>query len=88
MFPFSFHLFCFLAFLIDTDIVTAVGWSTDGQLMSCSDDKTLVAWGADGESKGKVSNTSAFVTRLDWFPGTGKQAPDIFAVSCAGSLQV
>ena len=56
----------------DNEIVTAVAWSPDGQLLSCSDDKSIGKWSADGESVGKIS-IDVFVTCISWFPATGKQ---------------
>lgn len=65
------------------DIASAVTWSPDCQLISCSDDKVLAKWGADGSSSGKITNITAYSTDVHWFPGSGKQAPDMFALSCA-----
>ena len=65
------------------DIASAVTWSPDCQLISCSDDKVLGKWGADGSSSGKITTVSAYATDIHWFPGSGKQAPDMFALSCA-----
>lgn len=63
------------------EIVSAVAWAPDGQLLSCSDDKHVCRWSADGEMLGKFS-IGVFVTSMSWFPSTGKQAPENFAVSC------
>jgi WD40 repeat protein len=49
-----------------------VAWSPDGQLLSCSDDKVICKWGADGDLLGKIP-IGIFVTGLSWFPATGKQ---------------
>lgn len=65
-----------------SEVCTAVAWSPDSQLMSCSDDKVLCRWGADGESLGKVTTLSVFTTSISWCPATGKQAADLVAVSC------
>ena len=64
------------------EICTAVSWSPDSQLLSCSDDKVLCKWGADGESMGKVTTLAAFATSISWCPSSGKQAPDLVAMSC------
>mmetsp|Transcript_19257 Transcript_19257/g.42924 ORF Transcript_19257/g.42924 Transcript_19257/m.42924 type:complete len:770 (+) Transcript_19257:82-2391(+) len=64
-----------------TEIVAAVAWSPDGQLLSCSDDKVICKWGADGDMLGKFP-IGVFATCISWFPATGKQAPDTFALSC------
>ncbi len=62
--------------------MTAVVWSPDGQLFSCSDDKNIIRWSADGEKLGSFSANGLFVTWVAWFPSAGKQVPDTFAVSC------
>jgi intraflagellar transport protein 80 len=62
--------------------VSAVAWTPDGQLLSCSDDKNVCRWGADGENLGKFP-VGVFATSISWFPSTGKQAPDNFAMSCS-----
>ncbi len=66
-----------------SDISSAASWSPDSQLVTCGDDKVLAKWGADGSSAGKITSIQAFATDVHWFPGTGKQAPDMFALSCA-----
>jgi intraflagellar transport protein 80 len=78
---------CF--FIIDTDIVTAVVWTPDGQLITCSDDKDIIQWTADGEKPTKITSlNNLFVTCIAWFPatgggGSGKQLiPDTFAIAC------
>lgn len=63
------------------DIVTAVAWSPDNQLLSCSDDKIIGKWGADGEKLGVISNVNVFASAISWLP-SGKQASDTFAISC------
>lgn len=58
---------------LDTDIVPAVVWTPDGQLISCGDDKLVYRWSADGEKLGKITTLNVFVTWMSWFPATGKQ---------------
>ena len=71
------------SFAIDSDITTSVSWTPDNQLVSCSDDKTMAKWNSDGDSSGKLGTlSSVYSTSISWFPATGKQAPDIFALSC------
>jgi len=60
-----------------------VAWSPDCQLLSCSDDKVICKWGADGESTGKITTINAFITSVSFFPSSGKQSPDTFAISCS-----
>jgi intraflagellar transport protein 80 len=58
----------------DHDIVTAVAWTPDCQLFSCSDDKVIWKWTADGESAGKVTSfDNLFITNISWIPPVGKQ---------------
>eukprot|EP01038_Epipyxis_sp_PR26KG_P012029 gene12029-16102_t len=68
-----------------SEIVTAVTWSPDSQLLSCSDDKIICKWGADGEKLGivPIKELNIFITSICWFPTAGvKQTMDTFAVSC------
>ena len=65
------------------EICTSIAWSPDSQLLSCSDDKVLCKWGADGESLGKVATLTAYATSISWCPAVGKQAPDLVALSCS-----
>ena len=70
-----------------TDIATAVAWSTDCQLFSCSDDKTITKWTAEGECSGKITlDPKTFITSISWLPsgsgGGSKQASETFAISC------
>jgi len=36
-------------------MVTAVGWSSNNELLSVGDDKAIHRWAMDGESMGKVT---------------------------------
>lgn len=65
-----------------TDIANGVVWSPDSQLLSCSDDKIICRWSADGEMLGKITSIGTYCTSLSWFPTAGKQVSDNFAVSC------
>jgi len=56
-----------------SDIATSVAWNVDNQLFSCSDDKTICKWTADGEAVGKIESIQSYITNIDCFPGTGKQ---------------
>lgn len=67
---------------VDTDVVSAVAWSPDCQLISCADDKILCKWGPDGDMLGKITTVASYVTSISWLPAVGKQAPDMMAVSC------
>lgn len=45
--------------------------------------QVIVKWGADGEKVGNnITSVNIFITSLTWFPSTGKQTPDSFAISC------
>ena len=47
--PYSFHVA-----VADEDMVTAVGWSANNELMSVGDDHVIQRWAMDGEPQGKV----------------------------------
>lgn len=57
---------------LDTEIATAVAWSSDCQLLSASDDKGLCRWTSDAEKIGSIK-AEIFVTCAGWFPSTSKQ---------------
>jgi intraflagellar transport protein 80 len=60
-----------------------VAWTPDGQLFSCSDDKTIWKWTADGESVGKVTSfDNLFITNISWIPPVGKQVRQSCRSSC------
>ena len=66
-----------------TEIATAVAWSPDCQLFSCSDDKTIVKWSAEGDQTGKINlAANVFVSSISWLPTAGKQGAEMFALSC------
>jgi WD40 repeat protein len=58
---------------VDTDVVSAVAWSPDCQLISCADDKVLCKWGPDGDMLGKITTVASYVTSISWLPVVGKQ---------------
>ena len=60
---------------IDADMVTAVAWAPDSQLVSCSDDKSLGRWTAEGAAAGARIGVDVFVAHVSWFPSVGKQVP-------------
>lgn len=62
-----------LHFFVDSEISNGVVWSPDSTLLSCSDDKVICRWSADGELLGKISSVPHFCTSLSWFPAAGKQ---------------
>lgn len=66
--------------LLDSDIATAVAWSPDSQLFSCSDDKEICKWSAEGEAAGKFSVNNVYISSISWFPTLGKQVN--FAYPC------
>ena len=51
-----------------TDIVTDIAWTSDGQLLSCSDDKDIKRWGADGFSGGKLLTLPAYPSSMSFNP--------------------
>ena len=72
---------CTLVFL-DTDVVSAVAWSPDCQLMSCADDKVLCKWGPDGDMLGKITSLTAYATSISWLPAVGKQVIFVYDLFC------
>jgi WD40 repeat protein len=46
-------------FIIDEDMVTAVGWSSNNELLSVGDDHTIQKWAMDGEPVDKVWTLAA-----------------------------
>ena len=73
MYPHYTPSFLASTYFPDSEICSAVAWSPDGQLLSCSDDKTLWKWSADGEKVGKIPSLNFFATNVSWFPASGKQ---------------
>ncbi|KAG7389692.1 Intraflagellar transport protein 80 [Phytophthora pseudosyringae] len=65
-----------------TEIVTACCWTPESDVITCSDDNSIVRWRMDGEVAGAVTKMDAFVTSVHWVPSVGKQSADTFAVSC------
>lgn len=65
-----------------SDISTAVTWTPDNQLISCSDDKVLCRWASDGEVVNKITSITTFITGISWLPVVGKQSTDTFVISC------
>ncbi|KAH9277413.1 hypothetical protein BASA83_000284 [Batrachochytrium salamandrivorans] len=75
-----------MAFLIkDTDIVTCVGWSSNSELYSVSDDRQIMRWSSDGECMGVLTTFEpvvakgvlhgelplpTYITDMHWFPTT------------------
>ena len=72
--------------IADSDIATAVSWSSEGQLFSCSDDKDIKRWLADGTCQGKVATLNAYPSSLSWYPSAGKQVTHIITIYCILSL--
>ncbi|RHY30362.1 hypothetical protein DYB32_004381 [Aphanomyces invadans] len=65
-----------------TEIVTACCWTPENDVITCSDDNTIVRWRMDGEVVGKVASVDTFVTSVDWVPSVGKQGADMFVIAC------
>jgi len=63
-------------------MVTAVAWAPDSQLVSCSDDKSLCKWSAEGEHVGNKITIDVYISHISWFPTVGKQSADMFAAAC------
>lgn len=58
---------------IDSEVATALAWSPDCQLITCSDDKSIIKWTTDGTSQGKIAAIDIFITGISWYPTSGKQ---------------
>ncbi|KDO33773.1 hypothetical protein SPRG_01653 [Saprolegnia parasitica CBS 223.65] len=72
-----------------TEIVTACCWTPENDVVTCSDDNTIVRWRMDGEVVGKIASTDHFVTSVDWIPSVGKQGGDLFVIGCTdGSFRL
>ncbi|KAF0693598.1 Aste57867_15463 [Aphanomyces stellatus] len=65
-----------------TEIVTACCWTPENDVITCSDDSSIVRWRMDGEVVGKVASPETFVTAVDWVPSVGKQGADMFVIAC------
>ncbi|OQR84934.1 intraflagellar Transport protein 80 [Achlya hypogyna] len=65
-----------------TEIVTACCWTPENDVVTCSDDNTVVRWRMDGEVIGKIATTENFVTSVDWIPSVGKSGGDLFVLAC------
>ena len=66
-----------------SDIATAVTWSPDCQLFSCSDDKSISRWSSEAEHLGKISLPNVYASAISWLPnGASKQGAEMFAISC------
>ncbi|KAJ3314721.1 Intraflagellar transport protein 80 [Boothiomyces sp. JEL0838] len=82
-----------LTVILDSDVVSCVGWTSNNELYSISDDKKINRWSGDGDLLGLVTkfdpsskaNESANVcaTQLQWLPsapGKGQTIADMFVV--------
>jgi intraflagellar transport protein 80 len=78
-------------------LVSCVGWTSNNELFSISDDKQILRWSGDGDLLGTVSKfdipskeQSVFATDMAWSPvapGKGQNSADTFVVAASdGSL--
>ena len=51
-----------------TDVVAACCWSSDNQLYSMSDDKTILIWDYSGEFVSKFQDLDSYCTAMEWGP--------------------
>ncbi|OAJ40437.1 hypothetical protein BDEG_24171 [Batrachochytrium dendrobatidis JEL423] len=75
-----------------TDIVTCVGWTSNNELYSVSDDRKIMKWSGDGDSLGILTTFEpaqedtlppAYITDMHWFPiapKKGQSSSDIYVV--------
>eukprot|EP00744_Colponema_vietnamica_P004654 GILI01006912.1.p1 GENE.GILI01006912.1~~GILI01006912.1.p1 ORF type:complete len:758 (-),score=200.90 GILI01006912.1:92-2365(-) len=65
-----------------TEVVSAVGWNANNELLSVADDNAVWRWSMEGEAVSKVCDIEkSAAIDLQWFP-TAKGASDCFAVAC------
>ena len=78
-----------------SEICVALGWTSASELVTCSDDQSVIRWQigsglqkgmAPGSSNEKVMDMegkNVYVTDMHWFPSKGaKGGSDVFCVSC------
>lgn len=75
-----------------TEFVSCVGWTSDNELFSVADDKSILRWSGDGELLASVGNfdpksaendATVYATDLKWFPpppGKGQTVADTYVV--------
>lgn len=68
------------------EMVTCCCWTTSNEVITCSDDNTIVRWSMDGEVGGKVATVDAYITAIDYIPSVGKQAAELFVISCTDGM--
>jgi len=51
-----------------TDIVSCVGYSNSEELISASDDQTVLKWELNGEFESKIMEIDVPVVGIDWLP--------------------
>eukprot|EP00753_Platysulcus_tardus_P016304 PLAT5593.1.p1 GENE.PLAT5593.1~~PLAT5593.1.p1 ORF type:complete len:772 (-),score=389.49 PLAT5593.1:1637-3952(-) len=72
-----------------SELCAAATWSPAGELITCSDDRTVARWNLDGEVVGKVLDLDTYVTSIHWLPAPGAVASEVFALSCTdGTVRV
>lgn len=69
------------------EIVLALGWSPNNELITASDDSTVQRWGMDGSALGKLCDLEQFTTDLHWFPTSAnrnkqKKLEENFVIAC------
>ena len=65
-----------------SEIASSVTWSNENTLYACSDDKTISKWTAEGQPTGKITSIQSYTTGISWYPSSGKQSTEIFAIAC------
>lgn len=73
--------------------MSCVGWTSDNEVFSIADDKSILRWSADGELLGTVGTfdpqvpgseeVTVFATDMKWFPpppGKGQTVADTYVV--------
>ncbi|CAM9606713.1 unnamed protein product [Chrysoparadoxa australica] len=63
------------------ELVAGVVWTPENELYSFADDRTVRKWNMTGEPTGKVCDLQSYATCVSWFPSSGKQTSDMFAIA-------
>ena len=70
------------------EMVTSCCWTAANEVVTCSDDQTIVKWTMDGKGSTEISTVDTFITAVDWIPSVGKQAADLFVISATDGKKI
>jgi len=64
-------------------VVSGISWTSNGELYSTSDDKTVHRWAGTGDPQGRICQLPSSTTHLELQPAGFQQGPsDLMAVAC------